>query len=717
MTERWAVHGVVEGVFGRSVTGWAVAVEAGTRRIVSGLRLGIYMDGALVAELVADQYRPEVAKELGTAGNCGFSFYPPVSSLKSRVSTFEVVALDYGQKVPGGPVQASLLGRGQHEELRRLHAEIDALFVTTWTIRSRLQRLIEETESPLDAYYDWALRYDEALLSSARRMRAASSAVAEPTIGLVCVLHRPDPALLDETIESVIAQEHRAWELHLVDDGGGDPAVEALLERHARRDPRIIAIISPDRVGRSAAASLALPEIGTRFVGFLGAGDLLSPAALAVMARAIGTGGKRLIYSDEDEIDAVGHRSEPHLKGAFDRRHLLEDDCVGSLLVVERGLLTQVGSIGDAGAGAEHHDLVLRLSEHLRDEEIAHVPEILYHRRRVVAAPDRGQSAAAARAIVVGDHLERRGLRARIAPSKEATTCAVSFPPATTPPVSILVPYRDEIETTRACVEAVLQKTRYPQFEIVLIDNWSTSPQARDLETAFAEDERVRFVRVREPFNYSRINNLAASTCTCEHYVFMNNDVLVEDGDWLTELVGEAQAAGDVGIVGAMLVYPDGSIQHAGVALGIGGCADHVGRGLPGTSPGHRGRHLVAREQSAVTAALMLCRATTFSAVGGFDETDLAVAFNDVDLCLKARSAGWRVLWTPRCRAIHHESLSRPDDLLASQSGRFFSEIATMRARWGPELEADPFYNPHFSRHALPYRFLGPSRPVVFGSE
>jgi GT2 family glycosyltransferase len=241
---------------------------------------------------------------------------------------------------------------------------------------------------------------------------------------------------------------------------------------------------------------------------------------------------------------------------------------------------------------------------------------------------------------------------------------------------------------------------------VILVDNWSIDPALEGLRAEAARRKNVRILTVQAPFNFSRLNNLAAQETAAKFLVFMNNDVFVEQRNWLRVLVDEALADDSVGAVGAKLLYPDRTIQHAGVILGVHGLGAHAYQGLPEADYGFMGRGISAQELSAVTAALMLCRAAAFQKVGGFDEVDLAVAYNDLDLCLKLRQNGYRIIWTPVAVAEHHESASRGNDMTDANLARFVFEERTMYERWGDLVRKDPFYNRHFSTDDAPFNRL-----------
>jgi GT2 family glycosyltransferase len=276
------------------------------------------------------------------------------------------------------------------------------------------------------------------------------------------------------------------------------------------------------------------------------------------------------------------------------------------------------------------------------------------------------------------------------------TLYRVTWQPSHAPRVCIVIPFRDQIEVTRACLDRLLDITRYVAFDVVLVDNWSATPEAAAFCAAAEERPGVRVLRVEEEFNYARLNNKAVRTTDAEFLLFLNNDVFVTDPGWLATVVGEALADSRVGAVGGKFLYPNGRVQHGGVILGVDGVAQHAHTGLRGDDYGYMGRAMVAQELSAVTAAGMLVRRAAFLEIEGFDEVGLKVAYNDIDLCLKLRRAGWRIIWTPEWVAEHHESLSRGSDDDPSRIARFGRERATMIERWGDTLRNDPAYNRNF---------------------
>jgi GT2 family glycosyltransferase len=335
----------------------------------------------------------------------------------------------------------------------------------------------------------------------------------------------------------------------------------------------------------------------------------------------------------------------------------------------------------------------------LAPARIGHVPRVLYHWRAIPGSTalqrEAKDYAGDAGARAVQEHVLHENPLARVE-HLDHGHFRVHWPlPEPAPRVSLVVPTRDRPELLRSCVESLLARTDYPDFELLLVDNGSRDPQALALLDAFAARAGVRVLRDESPFNYSALNNRAAAMATGSVLALVNNDIEVIDAGWLREMVAQALRPG-VGAVGAMLLYPDGRIQHAGVVLGLGGIANHAYVGEPADVGGHGGRARVVQSVSAVTAACLVVRRDLYLAVGGLDE-QLAVAFNDIDFCLRLREAGHRNVWTPFARLYHHESATRGSDADGARRERFLGEIALMRERWGALLERDPAYNPNLS--------------------
>jgi GT2 family glycosyltransferase len=374
--------------------------------------------------------------------------------------------------------------------------------------------------------------------------------------------------------------------------------------------------------------------------------------------------------------------------------------------VYHRALLNQLGGFQTGFEGAQDWDLALRATEQLDASQIEHIPEILYHWRAIpgstaLATGEKDYIFSASKQILEA-HVKRVGLNAEILPTKGNHWRIRHQLPSDPPLVSLLIPTHNGLEILKPCLEGILQKTDYPNYEIILIDNNSDDPHTLQFLQSAASLARVKVIQDSGPFNYSAINNRATAAAQGSLLAFVNNDIEPINSDWLTEMVAEALQA-QTGAVGAMLYYPNDRVQHAGVVLGIAGprivegVAGHAFKHFPRGHGGQMNRLRLRQNYCAVTAACLVVRREVFEAVGGFNETDLPVSFNDVDLCLRIRAAGYRNLWTPFAELYHHESASRGAEDTPAKQARANQEFQYMRQTWGPLMDNDPAYNPNLT--------------------
>lgn len=485
--------------------------------------------------------------------------------------------------------------------------------------------------------------------------------------------------LLERSLDSLLGQIYPYWELRACGSDGG------VLSRYERLDERIKAVGEDRSGGRPGTRDEALSHASGEFVGVLDPGDMLAPDALfeTVCALLEELPDAGLVYSDEDEINEKGERSNPRFKPGWSPDLLLSFDYISRSCLFRRKLLEEVGGFRDLGS-EWRHDLLLRLTE--RTDEVLHVPKILYQRCRTKTGPAHEEGRR-----VLAEALARRGVEGEVKDGSIPGHFRVKRKVPDESKVSIIIPTRDNVSLLRRCVESIELMTNHRNYEIVIVDNDSDEPET--VEYLSATTHRV--VRFEGEFNYSRINNFAVSWAEGEYIVLLNDDTEVISGGWLDEMLGHAQRP-EVGVVGAKLLYIDGRIQHAGVVTGMGnpwtpGVAGHVYQLYDADSPGHLGTLQTTCNYSAVTAACMMLRREVFEEVGGFDEENLAVAFNDVDLCLRIRERDYLVVYTPHAELYHYEFASR--GLYSAKR----DELLYMRERWGGLLDADPYYNPNFS--------------------
>ncbi|CAN5153607.1 N/A [soil metagenome] len=573
-----------------------------------------------------------------------------------------------------------------------------------------------EPPPPQSAYEQWLKTY--AHVFADRRARLAALFATRrigPLISVITPVHDPDPAWIEAAIQSVVAQLNPNWELVLVDDGSRDPAVRAVLDRAEASDDRIRLIRYEAAQGVVDATNAGVQAATGVFVAFLDHDDLIAPDALALYALEIEAHPEaQLLFSDEDRLDGETP-SDPHFKTGWNAELMRAQNAVNHFCAVRRDLYLSVGGLRLGFEGSQDYDLVLRVVDEVGADAVRHLPFVLYRwrrDRRSMSESDPSRSAAAGRRAVQ-EHLARTGVTGAveahgIAPTWHRVRYALRDP---MPKVSVLVPTRDCAELTAQCASGVLERTDYPDLELIIIDNGSVEPQTAALFERLAADPRVTVLRDDRPFNFSALNNAAARAASGEVLVLMNNDVEALDPDWLTEMVAQVMRP-DVGAVGAKLFYPDGCIQHAGVLLGVRtGVGDHLHIGEPGDTLGYMGRAAVPQEVSAVTGACLAIRKATYEALGGMDEVNLTVAFNDVDLCLRVWEAGLKVIWTPYAKLLHHESASRGSDQDADKIDRARREVDWMQTRWRTAIDGERHYNPNFTLDTATFD-LGPPPAV-----
>lgn len=554
----------------------------------------------------------------------------------------------------------------------------------------------------LASYEAWVRRYDtiDASTLAAMHARGAELAVNGPLISIIVPVYRTPEAWLRRCIDSVLAQAYPSWEMCIADDASPDKAVRELLVEYERKDRRIRVAYRKRNGHISEASNSALEMARGDYVALLDHDDELRPHALLEVVETLrARPDLEFVYSDEDKIDEKGRRFQPNFKPDWNPDLLLSQNYVCHFTVIRTGLVRRVGGFRLGYEGSQDHDLFLRCTAGLDPGRIFHIPKVLYHWRAVSGSTALERHAkdyaSSAGGRAVADHVGAIDPRARVEELSHGHF-RVRWPlPDPAPKVSVIVPTRDRAELLQTCVESVLARTRYPDFELVIVDNGSTQPEALAFLDTLRSHERVKVLSYDAPFNFSAINNWAVRQCDGEVLCLLNNDIEVVSEGWLEEMAALALRE-DTGAVGAMLYYPDGSIQHAGVILGLGGVANHAYCGEPAGHAGHGARALVVQNLSAVTAACLVIRRQVYDQVGGLDER-LQVAFNDIDFCLRVREAGYRNVWTPFAELYHHESASRGREDSQEKVRRFHQEVALMTSRWGGALEWDPAYNPNLS--------------------
>lgn len=556
-----------------------------------------------------------------------------------------------------------------------------------------------EPELFVENYQNWVRQYDTLSDSDRRLIRDRVAKLSRPPLlSVVMTVRGRRGRWLRRAVESVRAQLYPHWELCVAFDRTSKRRARRLLEEFARTDARIRLAPQHERGDSSSASNAAVALATGEYVAFLGPDDELAEHALYLVAEEVSANPRaELFYSDEDRIDAAGARSGPHFKSGWNPDLFHSTDFVSRLAVYRASLVRRLGGFRPGFDGSEDYDLALRAIERIPEAHIRHIPHVLYHARAAGGFNGNGRrdaSEGARRAL--GEHLERCGTGAVVALNGGGFR-RVAFPlPAPAPLVSLVVATRDRADLLREAVEGLLARTDYEPFELLVVDNQSREPETLAYLGEIARDVRVRVITYDAPFNYSAINNLGVGEARGEVVGLVNSDTKVISAGWLREMVSHALRP-EIGAVGAKLYFADNRIQHGGVLLGLGGIAGHAHKYFPRRSAGYAGRAQVAQNLSAVTAACLVLRRAVFTETGGFDETNLRVNFNDVDLCLRIRGLGYRILWTPHAELYHLESATRGRDMNSEQQITYRRERAFMLRRWGDALSADPYYNPNLT--------------------
>lgn len=624
--------------------------------------------------------------------------------------------------------------KGEHDALRASHSwrltrPLRGLKVLARELSAVLKRLkaqnrgIQNATSlhtvvpvQLTEYEQWVATYATLNASQRDTIKADVGAWRQaPTLSVIMPVYNTPLHFLRRAIDSVLCQVYPHWELCIADDASTDPHILPVLRAYTQQDPRIKLIPRPAN-GHSAAASNSALELATGlFVCLLEPEDALTPEALYMVAK-----GTRqhpdadLFYSDEDRIDADGRLLDPHFKPDWNPDLFLSGNYLSHLSCLRTSLVRELGGLRVGLEGSEDYDLVLRAIHKVGADKVHHIPHVLYHWGVIAgsaAGPEHKPYALKAAIQSVRDHLHSQQIDAQVQESEPGSQMLrVRYTlPQTLPLVSIIIPTRDGYALLRQCIDSLYAKTTYPNFEILVVDNGSRDPQVLKYLQTLTQTKNLRVLRDGRAFNYSALNNAAVRQAKGTLLCLMNNDIEVISPDWLEEMVSQALRPG-IGMVGCRLWYPDNTLQHAGVVLGIGGVAGHAHHKLSRNQAGYFNRARLVQNYSAVTAACAVVRTDVFQQVSGFNEQDLAVAFNDVDLCLRIRDAGYRNLWTPFAELYHHESATRGHEDTPEKQARFANEVGFMVSTYGDALLYDPAYNPNLALRIKDFALSYPPR-------
>lgn len=574
-------------------------------------------------------------------------------------------------------------------------------YVKQHGITHTIKRIQIEKQRRQASYAKWLLKHES--YDVAQLAQACMQFAYQPKLSVVMPVYNVEKEWLQQCVASILAQAYPNWELCMADDASTDPNVKDWLTAYAEQDARIRVAFRSENGHISEATNTALALATGEFVVLVDNDDLLPPNAFYEVVKALNENpAYDLIYSDEDKIDLEGNRMDPAFKPDWSPDLLLGTNYISHLGVYRRCIVQEIGGFRKGYEGSQDYDLVLRFTEKTTAEKIKHIPKILYHWRMVPSSTAVDQStksyAFEAGLKAVQDALVRRGIKGTAKHGAANGLYDVYYDIGEQEKVSIIIPTKNGYQDLARCLHSIVEKTTYTNYEILIADNGSTDANMQQLYQTFQEKlaDRFQVLHLEMPFNFSVINNEAAKKASGAYLLFLNNDTEVITPDWLTLMVSFAQQE-RIGCVGAKLLYPNHTMQHAGIILGLGGAAGHSHYGYPRGDLGYFGRLAINVDYAAVTAACLLMKTQDFWTVGGFDE-ELTVAFNDVDLCLKVLALGKNNVWLHEAELYHFESQTRGYDDKGAKKKRFKQERAMMEERWGALIANDPYYNPNLTR-------------------
>lgn len=520
-----------------------------------------------------------------------------------------------------------------------------------------------------------------------------------PKIGIIIPVYNTAEKWLRLCIESVLNQVYDHWELCIIDGGSTKPYIRKVLEEYAKSDDRIKVKFLPENKGIAGNSNEALALATGEFVGFLDHDDELSPSALYEVVKLLNENSNTdFIYSDEDKISTRGKRFDPHFKPDWSPDTLRSCNYITHFTVIRKKIIDEVGGFKEGYAGSQDYDLFLRVVE--KTQRIAHIPKVLYywrvHESSASGNPRAKMYAYESAKKALRDHIRRIGLNGEVYNTPFYGIFRIQYQINDSPAVSIIIPTKDRVNVLKRCINSILHRSSYGNYRIFIVDNKSREKETFGYYKELKNEPRIEILRYDTEINFSAINRYAVSEIDSEYITFLNNDTEVISPDWIEAMLEFAQRK-DVGAVGALLYYPNDTIQHAGVIVGIAGFAGHPHKHFQRNAFGYMGRAKLVQNLSAVTAACLMTKKSVFEQVGGFDER-LAFSFNDVDLCLKMREEGYLVIWTPYAELYHHDSKTRGYEDTPEKQERFRCEIEYFRSKWKHVLEkGDPYYNPNLT--------------------
>jgi len=563
-------------------------------------------------------------------------------------------------------------------------------------------------------YTEWISRYDTLTDETRKKMRAqVDSFTCMPLISVVMPTYNPNAEFLVEAIESVRNQIYPNWELCIADDASTDTRVDRILKKYLKEDQRIKVVFREKNGHISAASNSALTLVSGEWVALLDHDDLLSEDALFWVAEKINQNPDvKLIYSDEDKIDKEGQRCDPYFKCDWNKDLFLSHNMFSHLGVFKSDIVKKIEGFRVGFEGSQDYDLVLRSIEHVDSDQIKHIPRVLYHWRAVAGSTalevEEKSYAVPAGKRAINDYLRRNAVSA-IAESVNVGYRVKYKIAKPYPLVSLIIPICDRVESLRRCIDSIIEKSRYPKYEIIVIDNVSVSQETLSYLRTIEKNRRIKVIRNDNYVKFSSLKNQAVKSAAGEIVGLIGTNIEAITHGWMREMVSHA-CRPEVGSVGALLLYPDRSIQHAGVVMGLGGVAGHAHENLLCGKNGFFGRATLQQSFSAVTGACLFVRKQLYEEIGGLNEKELRADFSAIDFCLRLKEKGYINIWTPYAKLYNHKSMFHGSGETLENTEHLNKEVLYMKQRWGNIISDDPAYSPNLSLDQDGFSFAWPPR-------
>ncbi|MGO5231133.1 glycosyltransferase family 2 protein [Thermoguttaceae bacterium LCP21S3_D4] len=700
-----------------SIDGWGFATSVIDMQKIDSVPVDLSVineDGQQETIMLKRKYRADVNENFGLEkSKKEFGFEIKWKNTQKNKGIYTVV-LKGGKTSEKFVVECNKLVDQAREENRKYENFFDMLknrdeelFIDDWHYLvnfgwkkycNRIKKRFQDTE---EVYNVWRKKY----IPNTRNLKKqrAEKLSYEPCISIIVPTYKTPEKFLKEMIDSVRNQSYENWELCIGDGSVTEDTVKNVVESYQKKDKRIKMLCLSENLGIAGNTNAALSIATGDYIALLDHDDILAPDALYEVVKWMNEHYKDetdVVYTDEDKVSFdLKDYFEPHFKSDYNLDLLRSNNYICHLFVARKNIVDQVGGFRKEYDGSQDYDFILRCIEQSRHVE--HVPKVLYHWRCHPGSTAANQESkmycyeAGKRAIE--DHLKRMGEDGfQVVMTEHLGFYHVVYPIREQKKVSIIIPNKDQKEILERCIESIIQKTDYKNYEIIIVENNSTTNEIFEYYKTIEQRENIRVVIWKDKFNYSAINNFGVKYANGEYLLFLNNDIEVIRENWLSEMLANVQRK-EVGIVGAKLLYPDNMVQHAGVIIGMGGIAGHPLSRHPADDCGYFARGIIQQNLNAVTAACMLTKKEVYEKVNGFEE-ELAVAFNDIDFCLKVRKAGYLIVYDPEALLYHHESISRGKEDTLEKRNRFEGEVDYMAKKWKDVLEkGDEYYNPNLS--------------------